>query len=67
MFSENADYVDQIEKIAQVIVEHYNDLDRAGYDLSGACENFTLPSEDNVTIWRRAPHTNHKRFPGRNS
>lgn len=65
--SEDADYVGQIEKIAQVIVEHYNDLDHADYDITGSCENFELPSEDDVADWRRSPHVNNKRFPGRSA
>jgi hypothetical protein len=65
--SENAEYVAEIEKIARTIVQHYNELEAAGYDLSNSCGDFRLPREDEVTVWARSLRPTPKPFPGRSS
>lgn len=46
--SKNKKYVEKIEKIAEAIAESYSSLTKANIDLCGSCDNFRLPSEDEV-------------------
>jgi hypothetical protein len=63
--SQNAEYVAEIEKIARTIVEHYNELEDAGYDIGSSCNTFELPDEADVNGWKRSLAIKPKRFPGR--
>jgi hypothetical protein len=63
--SQNAEYVAEIEKIARTIVEHYNALEDAGCDISSTCNEFELPDEENIVVWKKPSHPNQRRFPGR--
>lgn len=63
--NQNIEYVEQIEKIAKLIHEHYLTISAAGIDFRSECESFSLPPEDQVTTWRPGHHAPTQPFPGR--
>jgi hypothetical protein len=51
--SKNQQYVDEIEKIAKVIHEHYETLVGLDEEITNQCDSFQLPSEEEVEPLRR--------------
>lgn len=65
--TQNSEYVAEIERIAKTIVQHYNELENAEYDLSNCCKDFELPNEEDITGWEKPLRARPQRFPGRSS
>ncbi len=62
--NQNQEYVEQIQKIADVIYEHYEMLVNLNEESADLCDSFTLPSEEEVEPWRRSS-SGAAPFPGR--
>jgi hypothetical protein len=63
--SKNPEYTAEIEKIAQLIYEHYKMIHDAGIDVCTQCETYHLPSEDQIRGWRQGIKKIEVLFPGR--
>lgn len=55
--SRNKKYVDEIEKIAKVVHEHYKTFVGLDEKPTNQCDSFEMPSEEEVEPWRRTNGT----------
>jgi len=63
--SSHPDYKRQIKEIAETIRKHHDALIKATTDPCHGCENFSLPSEDEVKQWLDQAQGTTAPFPGR--
>jgi hypothetical protein len=63
--SRHPDYAPKIREIAEIIRKHYDVLMKASSDPCQGCENFALPSEDEIKQWLETAQGATVPFPGR--
>jgi hypothetical protein len=63
--SKNPKYVKEIEKIVDVIYEHYKTFSNPNVDVCSVCESFEIPPEEDVLPWREQQKFSVSPFPGR--
>jgi hypothetical protein len=63
--SRHPDYAPKIREIAEIIRKHYDALMKASSDPCQGCENFALPSEDEIKQWLETAQGATAPFPGR--
>jgi TIR domain len=63
--SRNPEYIEEIQKIAKIIYEHYKAFDDLDTDPCNSCTSFALPKDEQLLPWRDKPKKVSPSFPGR--